>query len=58
MVDLVGSIVLIVVGIILVFVARQVTIEPIVNKILYIVGMILILVGILFLILSLIGVVV
>ena len=58
MVDLVGSLAMIIIGIILVVIARSIHIEGIINTILYVIGIILVLVGILFLILSLIGVVI
>jgi hypothetical protein len=47
-----------IVGVILIIIARAVDIEPIINKILYVIGAILVVVGIIFLILGLLGIVI
>ena len=47
----------IIIGVILVVIARYVQIEPIINKILYIIGIIIVIVGIIILVLALLGVV-
>ena len=54
MVDLIGSIILIAVGLILVYVSRQVHIEDWVNKLMYIIGAILVIIGVILLIVYLI----
>ena len=58
MVELVGSLAMIIIGIILVVISRNIQIENIINTVLYVIGIILILVGILLLILNFVGVVV
>lgn len=58
MLDIIGSIVLIAIGIILVFVSRNLVIDDWVNKILYIIGVILLIIGLIFLVVNLIYLVV
>lgn len=47
-----------IVGIILIFIARMVPIEDLVNKIIYVIGAILVIIGVIFLALYFIGVIV
>jgi hypothetical protein len=52
------GIIALIVGIALVLIARAVTIEPIINKVLYIIGILLIIVAIIALVLFFVGIVV
>jgi heme/copper-type cytochrome/quinol oxidase subunit 1 len=58
MLDLIASVVLIIIGFILVFVSRQIQIEDLVNKIIYVIGVIILIIGFIFLIVNLIYMVV
>lgn len=53
-----GALAALIIGIILIIIARAIDIEPIINKIMYAIGAILLVVGIIFLILNLLGIVV
>ena len=53
-----GWVVALIVGIALIILARAIQIEPIINKILYVIGIILVIVGIILLVLWLVGFVV
>ena len=58
MLDIVGSIVVLIIGAILLIIARNLVIDDWVNKILYIVGAIMVVIGIILLIVNLIYMVV
>ena len=51
-----SGIVAIIIGVILVVIARAVDIEPTLNKILYIIGIIIVIIGIIILVLALLGI--
>ncbi len=50
--SLTGALAALIVGIILVVIARLVDIEPVINKIIYVIGIILVIIGLIFLLIG------